>query len=1035
LAWHLSTSGDSKQSVNVKEWQRSSDPQSIDVALQKEKTPTIYILNQVSPQNVPNDLEQIHKAAILRQHYVIVTTDIPQASWKLSEEVNAFWKQLNLSKGNIYRSEDLVEVLDKALEKAVESLQQNALDKAAKSLQQVREANNLQDIANKLKTPDKIARFVQLLEQEGKREEEGKAAINLSGLIDIVNDNQKALNQWYYHILTPREQLLALGLSFFDGLRDDQFFSAIEQIVENVWQKRDPSLRALDYCDLDNLRHFFNLIRIGEQSDEQKIESSFPKQRLILFKVAWESHRRQILAALPTIETLIKNSVAHRDFNKALYGTYPRRHKLRGILSEMLSEIGWISPMVVEDTLIHLAADSEISVQVVAANAMARWRDSNYWLDQALSERREKELFEWLHNWQNDARIISQIKNILKNRDEESSRTPQDYLRATVVLTVGEAAKYDPSNELHSELLKLLKKLSDDPNQLVRNRYCYYTLPLVVLLHFIQLRGLLRYIIRHHDLIEATSTSVALAYRIYPKAVCDTLDSWVKNPPNHVVQPETEPPYEHVLETVILTYGKINYEEGIEPLTYREAFSRLQGILKNSQSPQIRRAVIIAMFSLYSHGNHELEKLKSKLQKISTQLALEKSDYLAKKQDDFVKRRNYLRRILNELESKLQEISAHLTLKERDYFVKILTEIYLQQRQRLEDGDSIINIKGHHYYIWLDIGMRPKTAVEETMIYWVKNDSYQIAQEIATQAFVSFALALDIEEAKRIEELNSIKEETLTIITISSTEEELFNIKSYLYGLYIGKLVPWFATLKEKIYQISICHLLPEAWKHHKQNKQNQEAMDFVLEKWENTKNDSQLVKISKFLTKGFWWAKNLPWFVIGTIVVIGVLLLWAVAVAKPVCHTKGVIDNGVGIFVTDTDELNNLDFANFKQGGQLFTTFTENATPNDCLGIQVQETKATGINVNGNNITYWGKIIGNLQGGGIEPLIVTFNADATPESLQAVVHSIAYNNVSKSPIIGERKVKLHIELPFRDADKGGKGIELIQTISQHPKI
>jgi hypothetical protein len=50
-------------------------------------------------------------------------------------------------------------------------------------------------------------------------------------LVNKLTDKE-SIHEWYYRRLIPREQLLALGLSFFDGLFDDQFFAALEEIFE-----------------------------------------------------------------------------------------------------------------------------------------------------------------------------------------------------------------------------------------------------------------------------------------------------------------------------------------------------------------------------------------------------------------------------------------------------------------------------------------------------------------------------------------------------------------------------------------------------------------------------------------------------------------------------------------------------------------------------------------------------------------------------------------------------------------------------------
>lgn len=138
-----------------------------------------------------------------------------------------------------------------------------------------------------------------------------------------------------------------------------------------MWQRRDPSLRALDYCDLDNLLNFFNFTETKTQGTF--VEVRFPKQRQMLLKVAWGSHRRQILAALPILVNLVKNSV--RRFEQELYGSSVRCDQLRRVISETISDIGLISSDAVEDTLINIAANEDIRVQTVAAQAMALWRD------------------------------------------------------------------------------------------------------------------------------------------------------------------------------------------------------------------------------------------------------------------------------------------------------------------------------------------------------------------------------------------------------------------------------------------------------------------------------------------------------------------------------------------------------------------------------------------------------------------------------------------------------------------------------------
>ena len=101
--------------------------------------------------------------------------------------------------------------------------------------------------------------------------------------------------------------MLVLSLSFFDGLFTDQFFAALEQVVTYVWQRRDSSLLALDYEDLQKLGNYFEFskIKINDSNPKgfkfvntsdylteieiSRIEIRHPDDRLLLFKAAWET--------------------------------------------------------------------------------------------------------------------------------------------------------------------------------------------------------------------------------------------------------------------------------------------------------------------------------------------------------------------------------------------------------------------------------------------------------------------------------------------------------------------------------------------------------------------------------------------------------------------------------------------------------------------------------------------------------------------------------------------------------------------------
>lgn len=816
VAWRLGETLLQEQALSgdgipILEWYRSSDPQSLVVALRETETTTVFILPQILPQHVSYDLFRIQNAASSGQHYVVASTDTPFAGWKLPDSAKKFW--LEVSPEGLYGADDLANVLIQKLIDAAESLPPGLLEGDLKPERPLVGNLPIRTVAERLKTPDNIAVFVQsLCAEKGPLEE--KAVRNL---IELAQDNKRVLGQWYHTLLGPREQLLALGLGFFDGIFDDQLFAALEEVVEGVWQRRDTSLRALDYCDLDNLRNFFSFVEA--EAYGTKIESRLPEQRQMLFEVAWNSHRRQILTALPVVAQLVRNSVAWRSLNTELYGTSVRRDQLRRVIGEALSDIGLISTSAVEDTLLQLAVDEEMGVQAVAARAMARWRYYG----------RDKELFDTLQRWQLETHIIDLIDSILKGRDEEVREGPRAYIRATVALTVSYAAQYDPPNTLSEELCDLIDQLSIDPNRLVRNRFRYHTLPMVVPLHVAQLRDILHDMTRYTDLDHAIGASLALAYRENPEEVLKTLNLWhkecVETRPRRVNEAEITP-RENLLATVALAYGEIRYDEAIGPLSGDEAFRRLRSILAEERHPFVRTAVVIA---------------------ISRQA----------------------RRHFDKVESLLQKLVAEVTENERIEIVKILTDIYLEQRKNLKDGEDIIEVKGHRYPIWID-SARPITGVERAMYRWSRDAEKPAAQQIAIQASIAFARELEQEEAQRIDEIRKERERVAEEAEEAEGEAviEPAISKRPKHSSFMDQLASRLATLRLSHYRLVILGLLPEALA---QYRSSRDLMNLVLSKWRRTRDD-EMKDISKLLKRAIGLAQNIWVLLIGGFIVLCVL-------------------------------------------------------------------------------------------------------------------------------------------------------------------
>jgi len=576
----------SEGKMPILEWDRSSsDPKKVETKLRKTETPTIFILPRISPQDVRYDLKSIKNAAETHEHLVMITADLPYQSWNLPDEDQHFWKELP---EDTFRSEDLIEALKHELNKFKEFLPQEFWNDYLNSEQTLICGIQIQEVANPLRTPDNISRFVTLLREE----EPPLRPEAIWNSIEDANDKYRAIKRWY-PALNSREQLLTLGLSFFDGLFDDQFFAAIDKVVEKVWQKRDSTLRALDYCDLFELRDFFDFVPTEDYG--AKIEGNIQDQRRIIFEVAWNSHRRQILTALPTIAQLVIDSVEGRSYDPELYGSYTRRDQLRLVIGEALSDLGLISLNSVQRTLFQLAADKNLGVQVVAARAVAQWRqhgkdDQLFWL-----------LDEWIESRQN-------------------------FLSATAALAISYSASYDPHNSLNPELCKFIETLAKDQDPLVRDRFCNHTLYYIIPRHITQLQKILHDMTQYLDLIPEIAANLALAYPYNDTHVIDVLELWqkeCKSLRSAYVNLTAISLREKLLATIILTYGHINYNEYSGSLTADDAFLLIKNTLSEERHPFVRKNAVIAVGHL---AQNDFKKFEPSLQKIVVEVVESESN-------------------------------------------------------------------------------------------------------------------------------------------------------------------------------------------------------------------------------------------------------------------------------------------------------------------------------------------------------------------------------------------------------------------------
>ncbi len=106
-------------------------------------------------------------------------------------------------------------------------------------------------------------------------------------------------------------------------------------------------------------------------------------------------------------------------------------------------------------------------------------------------------------------------------------------------------------------------------------------------------------------------------------------------------------------------------------------------------------------------------------------------------------------------------------------------------------------------------------------------------------------------------------------------------------------------------------------------------------------------------------------------------------------------------VLIDPAATVSDADSPNFN-GGSL-TVALSGGAPEDQLAIQDQGTAPGAIGRSGTNVSYGGVVIGSVSGGNGSALVVTLNANATREAVQALVRAVTFANTATVTTSGPR--------------------------------
>jgi hypothetical protein len=675
------------------------DPQKIETVLDEEEA-KILILPDISPRQIVGQT-LVTLRNLLRTHhsYAVLTTENSREDWGIVVgSLDAqLWRELSWE--SYYGVPLLSRFLRQQLLDSDKKVPKPVLDHP--DPQHLVAEISLDDAVKQLRTPSRVHLFCEWLF----RAKEPVLKDEIEECLAELQGDDQGVARWYGQF-DPRYQLLILGLILFDGLPDEIIFTGLELLVKNIWRSSDPSIPQFDYGDLVQCSAYFK--KVESERGPTRIRSISQERRHCILKLVWNNQRRRLLLALPVLREMIRISASNAqpdEIDDALSATAPAAQPVNGTaqhqatgralsrsaedtlqlhqaLVDSLGLISRLSPQVVEQHFLDLAADSFESVQRLAARALSTWRDDGH----------EQELLALLLGWWREACEIWNTESRIAHLGDHGD-DPFAAVRAAVALTVGYSARFDRENQLAPPLYELLVKVLEDRNPRVK-KAASQALQLAVAWHFRQLEPLLRMRVLHSDdFLDAVARGAAEACSLRTEETIAILDHWralARTEKRHS-SPNRISPRERLIATVALTYGDIRADRGEWPLGPEILCANLQSILMEEVHPFVRH-----------HAFAAIEK--QALQNFELVVRL------------------------------LQDLLSQIQLRDRPAVVEIFVKTYLYQRQRLNGGDRKLQIAGRSYEIWME-SPRPLTELEATLYGWLLDSSHPIVQQLAVDIF------------------------------------------------------------------------------------------------------------------------------------------------------------------------------------------------------------------------------------------------------------------------------------------------------------
>jgi hypothetical protein len=651
--------------LEVKECSDFTDFHSLSGAIQEETGRCIFVLYNLTAESINFRWQDFKALTRKKDHIILSSTETTYDAWRFqSDNVEPGWFQVPDT--DLYAKETLLKYLEAALTRKNLTL-----------------SIKPEFVVEKLTAIEQLDIFVDLVAKSDRKDYPAE----MQRLMEIsMIEDQGDFNAWYYG-LPEFQKLIVLGITLFDGAYEGQVFAGFDRILQASWKHRNHQLRSIDYEDIIPLKSYI-------KTEGRIIQGKLEHQRKKIIRLAWNTHRRYILSALPVLMDIASASANKDEFDLDLFQSTNHRSRIRRIISDTLSDIALHSFEDGNQPLLLLASKDNALVQTVTAMAISNWR--------SIDAESEKRMYEVLDLWQED----TADGLLTADKEEEVQRRLLSNVRGAIALSLFFASAYDQPNTLSSGITDLLLKFLHNNETAIINRM-QFTVDNITDRHPVSMQYHLRNHFLQYDyyIRPAAYGLVKACNNGQYEAVRNILEDWLKYHKSLPDTPGGKDAFGHkecVLTAIILTLQYLDYDAEQQAYSIENAHKLLEELRKNNHNLYIRQYLLDAIIKLAQemHAGKEHRSI---------------------------------------------ETIVNLDAKEREAVVQIFRSNYLEQREELEGGDYRVLLEEKWMDGWKEPGKRPVTKVEALIKTWEDKDV--VLRQIALQT-LSQLKGIEDEEKK-----------------------------------------------------------------------------------------------------------------------------------------------------------------------------------------------------------------------------------------------------------------------------------------------